>query len=90
MLRRIAATACSSHWLLNAHPSVSRCMPCLFVNTIRTKYINYGVQGKRENKQIIVKKKTQSVDEELFDEMPDELVNLERDSYVDQNNTKEL
>lgn len=55
-------------------------MPCSITQPIRTKYINYGVQGKRESKHVVEKKKKTIEDE--FGPMPEEVVNLENDRLV--------
>lgn len=60
-------------------PTVSINVPNVTFNSIRTKYINYGVQGRRETKVVIDKKKKLPYDEEMLDEMPEELVNIEND-----------
>lgn len=82
MLRRIVGRAYVRHRSYNPIASTAAnaaYMPALCLTAVRTKYINYGVQGRRENKQNINKKKTIPLDEELFAEMPDEMVDLEND-----------
>lgn len=48
---------------------------------IRTKYINFGVQGNRESKQKDkVKKRYDFDDDESFDKNSEEFVNIENDA----------